>query len=170
MKVYSLPIVSALIFFTSTLFGQDTWNYTDQENGFTISYPKQWKKVSQGKKSAAKFVASKTEDGRVPACVILSIWNNDTAAPLDSVTFRFMKELRRNGNIISEGGESKINGVRYYFFSALIDNQLESILSRYYIALKDNKTFVVRLFANPADKFSIYESKFDLIIKSLNLH
>lgn len=170
MRTYSLSILSALIFSTVGAFGQKTWNYTDQENRFTISYPREWKKVSQGKKSAAKFVASKAEGGRVPACAILSIWPNDIGEPLDSVTYRFMKELRRSGNKISEGGETHINGERYYHFLALIDNSLESILSKYYLASKGGKTYVLRLMANPADKFPLYEAKFEQIINSLSLH
>ena len=169
MKATIPIILLSFVFVSFITIGDNFRTFQDTKNGFSITYPKHWKKVSQSKKSAAKFVASHSENGRVPASVILLMWENNSEVSLDTVCYNYMKQLRKTGNSISAGGEATINGRKFYFFNALIDNPQETILSKYYVALRENKTVVVRFISNPAVRFQVYEKTFADIINSLNL-
>ena len=150
-------------------YSQNLREHTNTEFGFKISYPKGWKIIKQGRKSPAKFVASVTESGYVPASVILTLGESKHST-IDTVFYHNMKISQTSGDKVIDAGEIIINNQKYYWYSSLIDNNIENIKSITYITVKEDMIYRIRFKANKAHRFPEYEALFFKIINSLKLY
>lgn len=107
-------------------------------------------------------------NGLTEASAIITIQPNINYVQ-DSVYYHYMKGLHVQGEKVLIGGESVINGQKFYWFTTLIDNHLEYIKKLYYLTLYNDKLMIVRFIANQASKFDYYEPLFLNIANSIRL-
>ncbi len=171
MKTKIVQILIGIFFCCNApIFAQNLKTFVDQKNGFAISYPKSWITVSQGKKSPVRFLATTNNDQNYPnASAYLTISKYSGSSPLDSIADRYTKQLRTRGDIVSEIGESTINGQNYYYLTSLEESPTEKIKSKYYLTVYDHNFIVVRLFTRKVEDFPIFYEALQQIINSLKL-